>query len=254
MLKPLRRGAVRRAIVMPALVMATAGFYALAVLAALAALAAATLAGCAGVANNPTAKMAGRGGIQIAPHVHTHSVLIREGLIRSTDSTRTGKLFNIADGLGGSITLGVSERVDVRARYDHNRLDRELIRRLNVDDRGRFEHSGSLEAKFATEPGFEAVSLGYGLFPEIGIHLAKLSAFHNFYFNRSWYYCLSPSAIVLVKEGDGTEWGYYAALNQSLTYDFRSRFYVRPELGLNVMGLIAGLALFNVGVSAGVAF
>jgi hypothetical protein len=218
------------------------------------ALASLGLAGCAGVANHSTAKMVGRGDVQFAPHYHDNRLLAGPGFFRIPDSGRAGRWIDVADALGGSVTMGVSEGVNVRARYERNRLDRDWVRGREGGGRSRIEHFGGLELKIATEPGREAVSLGYGLFPRSGLHLAALSVYHNIYMSRSWYYCLSPSAILLVMEGDRPDWGFNAVLNHSVTYDFRGRLFVRPELGVNVLGLFAGLAMLNAGVSAGVAF
>jgi hypothetical protein len=218
------------------------------------ALASLGLAACAGVANHSTAKMVRRGDVQVAPHYHDNRVMAGPGFLRLADSGRAGPWIDVADAFGGSVTMGVSEGVNVRVRYERNRLDREWIRRFEAGDRDRIEHFGGLELKVATEPGREAVSLAYGMFPRSGIHLAALTAYHNMYMSRSWYYCLSPTVFLLVLEGDRPEWLFNAVINHSVTYDFRSRLYVRPELGVNLPGLFAGLAMINAGVSAGVTF
>jgi hypothetical protein len=231
----------------PAIVMAAGALAALAV-------AALALTGCAGAANHSTAKLVKRGDVQIAPHYNDYRILATPWLLGRRLPDSSGRVLDLGDALGGSIALGLSDRINVRARYERASLYREVSGQEAGTSPDREEDFGALDLKVSTEPLREAVSFTYGLYPGSRLHMAVLTSYHNLYFNRSWYYCLAPGISILMEDRESREWGFNLVLNNSLTFEFRDAVYVRPEVGVSALSLFAGLLIVNAGVSAGVAF
>ena len=114
-----------------------------------------------------------------------------------------------------------------------------------------------LDAKYGWDRIHEAVSLGYGHFFENGIHQVNAAAYSNWYYNKRLYYCFSPTVSFLYASNGNTEgdaWGINAVANNSITYEFSNHFYLRPQVGLNVVGLVNEFFIFNYGIAGGVAF
>lgn len=183
--------------------------------------------------------MAPKGRFRLAPHISSFATLAPDRFSQALSPRYYA--------YGGVLEYGASDRINVIAGMQRAVLEG-----------NEEEFLFHADVKFGEDGIREAMSIGYGIFPGIGLHQINVSAYTNWYYNRRIYYCISPNLSLLhfysIEGEDDPIMALNAVVNNSLTFEFADRFYIRPQAGVNVLGLLVKMAIFTYGVSGGLAF
>jgi hypothetical protein len=161
---------------------------------------------------------------------------------------------NWKNSYGVSLGYGVTDAFNVYGYYEYS--DYPMLARFG-EDAGL--HFIQIEPKFELERARNSVSFPIGYTDYAGYKLLQFGArsFTNFYWSRKSFYCLSVSGMANVGFEDRDDFIGALVVNNVFNVALPQRFYLRPQIGVDVSALIfslAGgfqLASINVGIGAG---
>ncbi|MEO7424607.1 MAG: hypothetical protein ABI036_05425 [Fibrobacteria bacterium] len=161
---------------------------------------------------------------------------------------------NWKNSYGVSLGYGVTDGFNVYGYYEYS--DYPQFARFG-EEAGL--HFFQLEPKFELERARNSVSFPIGYTEYAGIKVLQFGArsFTNFYWSRKSFYCLSVSGMANVGFEDRDDFAGALVVNNVFNAALPQRFYIRPQIGVDVSALLfsaaAGfqLASINVGIGLG---
>lgn len=202
---------------------------------------------CAGTPEFTTARMPGRGGIEVSPYAAKYF----KGFAPFGYKTSQ---FDEAYLAGGLAAYGLTESLALNIRYGW----------LQSSNYGG-DHILGLGLKRSLSPDRHAVAGAYGYYFGNDLHRFDFTSYTDYGLGRWARGCISPKISVFYLAGPArgkVPARYFPAsgfttfngtLNNSLTLEIGRHLYMRPEIGFGVYSLM-GEIVFHAGLAAGARF